>query len=78
MVKFYKSIINLAHKLVMNSFVSKLGVSLVAFALVVAPTLALAQSVPLSVSIDTPADGAEFVVDETITFSITTEGVCRS
>lgn len=53
----------------MKSFISKLGVSLTAFALVVAPTLALAQTSPINVTISTPTAGQNVAVNQTVTFS---------
>lgn len=52
-----------------KSLISKLGVSLIAFALVVAPTsVVLAQS-SINVSINSPANNAEVTVNQPVTFT---------
>lgn len=57
----------------MKSFISKLGVSLTAFALVVAPTLALAQTAP-TVSIVSPSNNAQVTVNQAVTFQAQVSG----
>jgi len=51
----------------MKQFISRIGLSLAAVALVVAPMYALGQS-PIEASIDSPEDGATVTVNEEITF----------
>lgn len=57
----------------MKSFISKLGVSLTAFALVVAPTLALAQTAP-TVSIVSPSNNAQVTVNQAVTLQAQVSG----
>ncbi len=52
----------------MNTYISKLGVSLTAFALVVAPILALAQTTPVVVSITSPSNNVQVTVGQTVSF----------
>lgn len=58
----------------MKSFISKLSLTLGALALVLAPTLTLAQASPLTVSITNPSNGIEVNLDEAVSFSASASG----
>lgn len=58
----------------MTTYISKLGVSLVALALVVAPSLVSAQTSQLNVSITSPANNAEVVVNQATSFTAAATG----
>ncbi len=57
----------------MKSFISKLGLTLVALALVLTPTLALAQTA-LTVDITSPSNGAEVNVNQAVSFTAQASG----
>ncbi|HEY4483807.1 MAG TPA: fibronectin type III domain-containing protein [Candidatus Paceibacterota bacterium] len=57
----------------MKSFISKLGLTLVALALVLAPTLTLAQTA-LTVDITSPSNGAEVNVNQAVSFTAQASG----
>lgn len=57
----------------MNTYISKLGLSLVALALVVAPTLAVAQGT-LVADITAPANAASVTVNQAVSFTASATG----
>jgi len=57
----------------MKSFISKLGLTLVALALVLAPNLTLAQTA-LTVDITSPSNGAEVNVNQAVSFTAQASG----